>query len=273
MGHESRVRIGTSGWVYKDWKGLVYPAALPARRWLTHYAGLFDTVEINNSFYRMPSDVAFANWARQATAGFLFAIKASRYITHTTKLSEPESALKLFLEHARALGKHLGPILYQLPPGFHIHVGRLRHFLSLLPTDLSHVIEFRDASWYVDEVRSALTETGVGFCIHDMRGVQTPQWVTGRTVYVRFHGPTARAYTGRYTLEQLRPWAGRMEDWQRAGHSVYAYFNNTDAGHAATNASELKTLLDGKDHQGAAKPVEAGRLKPTVRQSCLWDEA
>jgi uncharacterized protein YecE (DUF72 family) len=243
MGRIGRLRIGTSGWVYKQWKGVVYPAGLPTRRWLAHYAELFDTVEVNNSFYRMPSDAAFHLWGEQVPANFLFAVKASRYITHMKKLKDPEGPVELFLGRARELGRHLGPILYQLPPGWSVDIDRFRHFLSILPADLTHVVEFRDPSWYTGEVRSALAEHGVAFCVHDLRGELTPEWVTGRAVYVRFHGPTARAYAGAYSSAQLRVWATRIERWQRAGHDVYAYFNNDNSGHAIANARGLRSLL------------------------------
>ena len=263
MGREGRVRVGTSGWIYRHWKGVVYPADLPVRRWLAHYAASFDTVEVNNSFYRLPSEGTFRDWARQAPPGFLFAVKASRYLTHLKKLKDPERPLELFLGRARLLGEHLGPVLYQLPPGWHADVGRLRHFLSLLPADLTHVVEFRDPSWYSDEVRSALAGRGVGFCVHDLRGEPTPEWVTGSAVYVRFHGPTARAYAGRYSRGQLRAWAGRIGRWRRAGHDVYAYFNNDDAGHAVTNARELRSLLgDGPDGPRAGPRATSSRRSP-----------
>lgn len=252
-----RVWVGTSGWNYKHWKGVVYPADLPARRWLAHYAATFDTVEVNNSFYRLPSEATFRDWAGQVPPGFLFAVKASRYLTHMKKLKEPEGPLDLFLGRARGLGERLGPILYQLPPGWHADVGRLRHFLSVLPADPTHVVEFRDSSWYAGEVRSALAERGVGFCIHDLRGEPTPQWLTARAVYVRFHGPTARAYAGRYSPEQLRAWAGRIDGWRRAGHDVYAYFNNDDAGNAFANAGELRSLLGASPTDGTRPNREA----------------
>jgi uncharacterized protein YecE (DUF72 family) len=238
------VRVGTSGWIYRHWRGAVYPAALPVRRWLAHYAGTFDTVEVNNSFYRLPSEETFRNWAAQVPAGFVFAVKASRYLTHMKKLRDPEAPLANVLGRARALADRLGPVLYQLPPGWHADVGRLRHFLTLLPAELTHVVEFRDRTWYSDEVRSALEERGVGFCIHDLRGEPSPEWVTGPVVYVRFHGPTARAYAGRYSPTQLRAWAVRIDGWRRAGRDVYAYFNNDDAGHAFANAGELREFLN-----------------------------
>ena len=243
MAREGRVRVGTSGWIYRHWRGAVYPADLPVRRWFAHYAAAFDTVEVNNSFYRLPSAETFRGWARQAPPGFLFAVKASRYLTHMKKLKDPKAPLANVLGRARELGDRLGPVLYQLPPGWGADVGRLRHFLSLLPPDLTHVVEFRDPSWYTDEVRAALAGRGVGFCVHDLKGEATPDWTTGPAVYVRFHGPTARAYAGRYSAEQLRAWAARIDCWRRAGRDVFAYFNNDDAGHAVTNARELADLL------------------------------
>lgn len=252
-----RVRVGTSGWIYKHWKKVVYPADLPPRKWLAHYAAAFDTVELNNSFYRLPSAEAFREWARQAPPGFVFAVKASRYLTHMKKLKDPEAPLANVLGRARELGDHLGPVLYQLPPGWHVDVGRLRHFLSILPADFTHVVEFRDPTWYADAVREALAEFNVGFCVHDLRGEPTPEWVTGPVVYVRFHGPTARAYAGRYTEAQLRLSAERIHGWRRAGRDVYAYFNNDDAGHAVTNARELRILL-AEEERGAPAGGEFG---------------
>ncbi len=243
MAGRGEVRVGTSGWIYKHWREVVYPVGLPVRRWLAYYTGLFDTVEVNNSFYRLPSEDTFRGWAGQVPPGFLFAIKASRFLTHMKKLKDPEQPLANVLGHASALGPHLGPVLYQLPPGWHVNLDRLRHFLAILPAGFTHVLEFRDPSWYVPEVRVALAEHGVGFCLHDLRNQPSPDWVTGPAVYVRFHGPTARAYAGRYGREQLKSWAGRIDGWRRAGHAVYAYFNNDDAGHAVANARELRALL------------------------------
>src|SRR5205823_13851426 len=138
------------------------------------------------------SEAAFRAWAAQVPPGFLFAVKASRFLTHLKKLKDPEQPLENVLGRARLLGPRLGPVLYQLPPGWHVNLDRLRHFLALLPTDLTHVMEFRDPSWYADEVRAALAEHGVSFCVHDLRGQPSPDWVTGPAVYVRFHGPTVK---------------------------------------------------------------------------------
>jgi uncharacterized protein YecE (DUF72 family) len=238
-----QVRIGTSGWVYPHWRGVFYPERLPAKGWFSFYAATFDTVEVNNSFYRLPSEPTVRQWERQAPEGFLYAVKASRFLTHRKKLKDPQGPLETILGRARMLKTHLGPVLYQLPPRWKRNTPRLRDFLEQLPSDLCHVFEFRDPSWYDDEVREALREAGAGFCIHDMRGSASPCWVTARTVYLRFHGPTERAYAGSYPAEQLRPWAERIDGWRREGRDVYAYFNNDAGGCAVVNARELWSLL------------------------------
>jgi uncharacterized protein YecE (DUF72 family) len=239
----AQVRIGTSGWIYRHWRGVFYPQRLPARAWFAHYAAAFDTVEINNSFYRLPSEPAMDAWARQAPPGFLYALKASRFLTHMKKLRDAEGPLALVLGRARRLGAHLGPILYQLPPHWHCDLPRLCAFLKLLPADLRHVFEFRDPSWYAPAVRDALAEHGACFCIHDLRGQDCPPWLTGPAVYLRFHGPSAAAYAGRYSRDQLRRWAGRIAEYAGAGRDVFAYFNNDAAGHAVANAAELRQLV------------------------------
>ncbi len=251
MAPHGRVCIGTSGWIYKHWRGVFYPPHLPSRGWFAFYSETFDTVEINNSFYRRPSEEVFRAWRKQAPPGFVYAVKASRYLTHLKKLKDPAEALEKLLPRARLLGPHLGPVLYQLPPHWHCDLPRLRDFIGLLPPDLKHVFEFRDPSWYTDAVRSLLTDTGMSFCIHDLRGCGSPEWVTGPVVYVRFHGPTKTAYAGRYGAGHLRRWAERLHEFRCAGRDVFAYFNNDEAGNAVVNARELRALL-------AADPV-AGR--------------
>jgi len=235
-----QIRVGTSGWVYRHWRGPFYPPDLRTADWFAFYARHFDTVEINNSFYRLPSDAAFASWKRQAPRRFLYAVKVSRFLTHQKKLKDPEEPLETFLGLARQLGRHLGPLLYQLPPHWRCDVPRLRHFIGLLPRDLVHVFEFRDPSWCNDEVRELLAEAGVSYCIHDMPGFRCPHWVTGRTVYIRFHGPGEKRYAGRYDRKYLRAWAERIDQFREDGHDVFVYFNNDAAGNAVVNASELK---------------------------------
>jgi len=239
----AQVRVGTSGWIYRHWRGVFYPEKLPVARWFDWYARTFDTVEVNNSFYRLPSEEVFRDWGKMAPPGFLFAVKASRYLTHLKKLKDPEAPLENFLGRARKLGRRLGPVLYQLPPHWRCDPARLATFLKLLPHDVQHAVEFRDPSWYTDRVRELLTEAGVGFCIHDMHESPAPLWVTGPLVYVRFHGPTAVHYAGKYDRRRLRTWAERIRGFHGDGRDVFVYFNNDGGGHAVTNARQLRELL------------------------------
>jgi uncharacterized protein YecE (DUF72 family) len=239
----SRIRVGTSGWVYRDWRGAFYPRELAQARWFGFYAERFDTVEVNNSFYRLPSDDAFDAWKEAAPAGFVYALKASRYLTHMKKLREPEEPIARFFSGARRLGRHLGPVLYQLPPNWPRDVERLRAFLAALPAGVAHVMEFRDPSWFHDDVRAALAEARVGFCVHDMPGAACPKWVTGATVYVRFHGPGEARYAGRYGRRRLGPHAAWIRE-QAPGRAVYAYFNNDIGGAAVHDALTLRELLE-----------------------------
>jgi uncharacterized protein YecE (DUF72 family) len=249
------IRIGCSGWNYKHWRGPVYPPEMPARLWFEHYATLFDTVEVNNSFYRLPDPDTFAAWRNRAPANFLYAIKASRFLTHLKRLLDPEEPVIRLFEHARELGDRFGPILYQLPGNFHADMPRLNHFLSLLPRTLGeiggspkslalhHVMEFRHPSWYVDETFDLLRARGVTLCLHDKAGsaIPAPDDV-GPIVYVRFHGPGGR-YFGRYEIGRMERWAARLCELAQTGRDVFAYFNNDPEGMAVANAQELRALV------------------------------
>ena len=234
------IRVGTSGWVYKHWRETFYPAGLPGPRWFTHYAKEFETVEINNTFYRLPPPETFRKWAGQAPPGFVYAVKGNRFITHIKKLKDPEEPLRRFLDAARELGPALGPILFQLPPTWHLDLDRLRAFIGHLPRDLRFVFEFRHPSWLHDETRRLLDATGMGYCMHDLRDFPCPGWVTGPLAYVRFHGPGKRKYAGNYPPAALRRWARRLAGIDR---DAYAYFNNDAEGHAIRNARDLIALL------------------------------
>lgn len=242
MTEQHELRIGTSGWSYDHWQGVFYPEGLPADRWFGHYAEHFDTVEINNTFYQLPEERIFESWRQQAPAGFLYAVKANRYLTHMKKLNEPEEPLERFLSRARLLGHKLGPILYQLPPNWHRDVDRLGRFIDLLPADLTHVFEFRDETWFSDETFDLLRKQGMGFCIFDGLKLVCPRQVTGPTVYLRFHGTSAE-YGGKYTREMLAKWAEQIRGWYAEGRDVYAYFNNDPHGYAVENAQALRELV------------------------------
>jgi uncharacterized protein YecE (DUF72 family) len=235
------IRIGTSGWVYAHWRGVFYPTDLPQRDWFSSYARSFDTVEINNSFYRLPSAGTFEAWQRQAPVGFVYSVKASRYLTHLKKLKDPEAPLARFFQHAGCLGQTLGPVLYQLPPNWRVNFPRFELFLGALPAGTTHVIEFRDQSWLAEEVFLLMERYGVAHCIHDMHPLQVPCRVTATTVYLRFHGDME--HHGDYPLATLAAWAERIKDWHRQSLDVFAYFNNDIFGYAVKNAMALKELL------------------------------
>jgi uncharacterized protein YecE (DUF72 family) len=235
-------RVGCSGWEYKHWRGGFYPADLPRTRWFEHYAAAFDTVEINNTFYRLPEERTFAAWAERAPAGFVYAVKASRFLTHMKKLKSPEEPLDRLFTRMRPLAGRLGPVLYQLPPGWPIDLRRLEHFLQALPQGVRHVVEFRNSSWYADEVMGLLERYSVALCVHDMQGSATGRQRVGPFIYVRFHGATAH-YGGGYSDDRLAGWAEWLGSQRAAGLDVYAYFNNDIGGHAPRNAGTLRTLM------------------------------
>ncbi len=236
------IRIGTSGWHYDHWRGRFYPEKLPKSRWFEHYAQYFDTVEVNNTFYHLPKEKTMVNWHDRAPSHFLYAVKASRYITHVKKLNDPAESLERFFDLADLLKRRLGPILYQLPPNLHRDLGKLNDFILALPKRNHAVFEFRHASWYDDETFDLLNRRKVAFCVHDMAGKESPRVVTSDMVYVRFHGTTGR-YAGNYTDAMLGEWAQWINDQRESGHTVYAYFNNDIEGHAINNARTLKGLV------------------------------
>jgi len=241
-GHNRQLRIGCSGWQYKHWRGNFYPAELPQSRWFAHYALTFDTVEINNSFYRLPDPETFAKWREQAPPHFLYAVKASRYLTHMKKLKDPDEPIARFFDHAAPLASQLGPVLYQLPPNFPINVDRLETFLRALPAGIQHTIEFRDPSWYDARVYALLRAHGVALCLHDMEGSATGRLSVGPFVYVRFHHGTKK-YGGRYADTRLDDWAAWLAARHDEGLDVFAYFNNDTGGHAPRDAVRLRQRI------------------------------
>ncbi len=235
------VRIGCSGWQYRHWRGNFYPDELPQQRWLEFYASHFNTVEINNTFYRLPPAATFAAWGRRAPARFVYALKASRFLTHMKKLKEPEEPIDRFFTRARGLGRSFGPVLYQLPPRWAMNVERLREFLEALPRGQRHAFEFREPSWYSDEVFALLARHRAALCLHDMAGSASGRLDVGPFVYVRFHGTTR--YSGRYGDESIDAWADWLAARVRAGTPIYAYFNNDVGGHAPRDATRLREAV------------------------------
>jgi uncharacterized protein YecE (DUF72 family) len=241
-GGQASIRIGCSGWVYKHWRGLFYPEGLPQTRWFARYAEEFDTVEINNSFYHLPKPETFDKWRDQAPPAFCYAVKANRYLTQAKKLKECEEPLERMMTAARHLGDRLGPMLYQLPPSMKRNLERLESFLSILPTDVTNVFEFRNPGWYIPETYALLDRFGAAFCVHDMQGSQTDRIATGSTAYVRFHGGVGK-YWGRYSDEALLGWADWIVEQARQGRPVWCYFNNDIHGHAIEDARTLKSMV------------------------------
>ena len=235
------IRIGCSGWNYRHWRGRFYPEKLAMKRWFAFYAEHFDTVEINNSFYRLPQPATVEGWRDQAPAGFCYAVKANRYLTQALKLTHCEEPMERMMASFRHFGPTLGPVLYQLPPSLALNLERLENFLQLQPGDIVPVFEFRHPSWYVDQVYRLLDAHGAGFCVHDMAGSASPRVAVGKAAYVRFHGGKGK-YWGRYTDEQLLGWADWMSEQARGGRAVWAYFNNDSDVAAIDDALTLKAM-------------------------------
>jgi uncharacterized protein YecE (DUF72 family) len=244
MRRAARIRIGCSGWQYRHWRGSFYPPELSQTRWFAHYALHFDTVEINNTFYRLPEAATFEKWSERAPLHFLYSVKASRFLTHMKKLKDPHDPLVRLFDRASHLGPHLGPVLYQLPPHWPVDLDRLRNFLQDLRSvwpDRIHAMEFRDPSWYDDRVLALLDRYQVTLCLHDMKGSATDRIAIGPFVYVRFHG--VEQYGGAYSDYQLDAWSEWLAARAASGVDVYAYFNNDIGGHAPRDALRLRQRL------------------------------
>jgi len=240
------LRVGCSGWSYKDWRGVVYPADLPQRRWFEHYQSLFDTVELNSTFYRLPSVTAVEQWAQNAAPGFVYAVKLGGFGSHRMKLSDASSWLPNHLDRVQRLGSHLGPNLVQLPPRWSRNVERLDEFLSIVPSSMRWAVEVRDPSWLHDDVFNVLHRRRAALCVHDLLA-DHPFELTTDWTFVRFHGPDAinRPYHGSYGTTRLRRWAEQLESVRDRGGDVYAYFNNDWFGHAVRDAQVLRSLMAG----------------------------
>ena len=239
-----RAHVGCSGWNYQDWRGVVYPSEYPARRWFEHYATLFDTVELNNTFYRLPPPSTVEQWAEQAPAGFVYALKLGQFGSHRMKLRDAASWLPNHVDRAERLGRALGPTLVHLPPRWKRNTERLDEFLTVAPSRMRWAVELRDPSWLHDDVFDVLRRHRAALCIHDLLPdhpwEQTTDWT-----YVRFHGPHALddKYRGRYTGRRLRRVADRLAGILAQGDDVYAYFNNDFHGDAVVDATWLRSRL------------------------------
>ncbi|MFO7772957.1 MAG: DUF72 domain-containing protein [Dehalococcoidia bacterium] len=237
--------IGTSGWHYQHWKGPFYPEGLPDGSLLDHYLKHFTTAEINNTFYQLPKRQTFVHWRDSVPDGFLFSLKASRYITHMKKLKDPDEPISTLIGRIEVLGDKLGPILFQLPPRWKVNIDRLSSFLRALPEGYRYAFEFRDESWFGHETEETLRKRGAAFCIYDFEGRESPRSVTADFVYVRLHGPGG-AYQGNYDEQTLMDWANAFLSWAAEGKEVLCYFDNDEKGYAPQNALRLKELTGGE---------------------------
>ena len=235
----SRLYCGTSGWNYSHWKRRFYPEGLAQSKWLSYYSQQFDTVEINNSFYRLPDTSTFEHWRDETPGSFTFAVKASRYLTHMKKLKDPQDPLDRVLSHSSGLGSKRGPILYQLPPYWHLDIDRLKSFLQILPAGMRHVFEFRDDSWQCDNVWALLKEYSAAYCMMDSPDLPMHIKTTSDFSYIRMHSGRD---SGNYTDDQLKFWAKQINNLLKLG-DVYIYFNNDYNGYAVFNAITLKKML------------------------------
>jgi uncharacterized protein YecE (DUF72 family) len=242
------VWIGTSGWHYKHWLGTFYPERLPARRMLEHYAQHFDTVELNNTFYKLPVKDSLHAWRDSTPPNFHFAVKGSRFLTHMKKLRDAESGLRRFLDAVELLEPKLGPILFQLPPNWELDLDRFAAFLKLLPPHHRYAFEFRNPSWNTAEVYRLMERHNAAYCIFDLAGYLSPIEVTSDFVYLRLHGPGGK-YQGSYSSAKLKEWARRIKRWANRLAAVYVYFDNDDSGFAPRDALRLKEQL-GVKHAG-----------------------
>ncbi len=234
--------IGTSGWRYDHWRGTVYPEDMRPDDSLSYYAGFLRTVEVNSTFYGLPPKKSIEAWLAATPPGFVFAVKASRYLTHMKKLKDPDAGLWRFFAAIQPFGDRLGPLLFQLPPHWRCDAARLEVFLDSLPPGHRYAFEFRDPSWHGGEIAALLERRNAAFCIFDLAGEQSPRLTTADFAYVRLHGPGA-AYRGRYHDRALTRWAGRITRWRAQGLDVYCYFDNDEAGHAFANAVRLAELV------------------------------
>lgn len=248
MAHRSRLYVGTSGWNYYDWREEFYPSELKARDYLGYYARHFRTVEVNYSFYHQPTPRTYRNWAAQVPEDFLFALKASRFVTHTRRLRDAGAAWRRFLDNALELGERLGPILLQLPPSFRPDPNVLQDFLEAharleSARGIRLAFEFRHAGWFDEAVHALLRGHGAALVRgHSQRYPLAPPVETADFVYLRFHGP-GRLFASSYTDEALAAWAAEIRRSLERGKAAFAYFNNDVQGFALRNARTLLRML------------------------------
>ena len=239
----ARVLIGTSGWHYDSWRGPFFPKGLPLKSQLQFYASQFSSAELNGVFYRTPTPEAVESWRFQTGKDFVFAWKASKFITHWKRLSESSAnSLELLEDRLSLLGNKVGPILFQLPPNFRADADRLGKFLKMLSSNRRYSFEFRDPSWYTPRILKMLADRNISLCLSDHHDAPAPWRRTADFVYVRGHGPGGR-YRGHYADRTLIEWARRILSWKKQGKDVYVYFDNDQKSAAPADALKLRRML------------------------------
>ncbi len=242
----ARLLVGTSGWVYPHWRGTFYPGDLDEREWFNHYSHRFDTVEINSTFYRLPPRSTFESWSRNAPPGFLFSVKASRYMTHVKKLKDPEQGVERFYGSLAGMGDLCAAVLLQLPPSWRANPERLNEFLDIVPREYRSVLEPRDRSWLREEVYEVLRRHGAALCFADSPFYPAPETRTADFSYYRMHGGRGSSRPG-YSTKELEELAVRLGGELADRRDCFVYFNNDYRAYAVANALELKGMLEGKD--------------------------
>jgi uncharacterized protein YecE (DUF72 family) len=235
--------IGTSGWTYDSWRGPFYPKDVAKKDWLKFYGTQFSTTEINGSFYRTPSLEAVKAWRAQTPKEFVFAWKASKFITHRKRLTEKcENSIALMETRLKVLGPKCGPVLFQLPPQFKANRERLASFIKMLPRKHQYAFEFRDASWYEEPILDVLRDHDVSLCLSDHHAAPAPWVVTAGHIYVRGHGPGGQ-YRDNYRDRTLQDWAKHIATWKRQRRTVQVYFDNDQKSAAPADAQRLLAFL------------------------------
>lgn len=239
---DAALHIGTSGWHYAHWRGPFYPERLPSSRMLEFYTRHFDSVELNNTFYRLPIESGLETWRSTTPHGFCFAVKGSRFLTHMKKLKDAETGIARFFERVDRLRPKLGPVVFQLPPFWEANPERLDAFLAALPKRHRYAFEFRNPTWHAEPIYNILRKRNAAFCIFEIAGFASGIPLTADFTYIRLHGPEG-AYQGRYSHAALDQWAARIARWRQNLKAVYLYFDNDQAAYAVENALTLKRLL------------------------------
>jgi len=242
MNLSKNIYIGTSGWSYPDWKNSFYPPKLPTNKWLNYFASQLQTLEVNTTFYHTPKENIVSNWYSQVPDDFVFAIKASGYITHRKRLNDCKEPLLFFYKSLEHLQNKVGPILFQLPPSFKCNLERLIEFIENIDNSYRGVFEFRHESWFTEEVYKVLEDNNIALCITDLNGKLSPEVLTTDFAYVRLHGPE-KAYKGSYGTKALNQWKRKLEKWAAMGITSYCYFDNDEKGYAVQDALLLSRSL------------------------------